>query len=478
MQYPAQRRRSALKRVTVGILGLFMWITWSHCSPPVQPPKEQSRQEVIAETSKDAGVQDASIHDTQASKETKTDASGQDTQKPIALTYHEHVRPIIEQRCGECHTQGGVGPFALGSYKEVYATRQAIKNSIVSRRMPPWPADNQCREYKHSMALTDAQIKTIKEWVEKGAPEGDPKAYKPPPKEEKTLLDRVDLKLKMEEPYTPLKTPDDYRCFRMNWPLKEKAYVTGFQIKPGNKAIVHHLIAYIAPPKTKAHFEQKDKAEKGPGYTCFGGPGDPKGSNSSWLAAWAPGKLGGLYPKGTGVLVEPGSVIIIQMHYNTLQSNPAPDQTTLELKIEKTVEKRGYIVPIASTKWKIPAGEKKYEHKNVIKNPLPVAIKIHSTSLHLHLLGKSSRFFVQREDGKEECLLNIPRWDFNWQFFYDFKKPFVLNPNDKIGLECVWDNSKENQPIIDGKRMKPRDVTWGDGSTDEMCLGIAYVTPL
>ena len=94
----------------------------------------------------------------------------------------------------------------------------------------------------------------------------------------------------------------------------------------------------------------------------------------------------------------------------------------------------------------------------------------------MHLLGVSGRLFIER-DGKEECMLNIPRWDFNWQFFYDRVKPMVVQPSDKIGIECRWNNSKENQPIVDGKRLTPRNVTWGDNTTDEMCLGVVYATP-
>lgn len=401
------------------------------------------------------------------------------------LTYHKDVRGILEKSCLGCHKEGSIGPFPLATYQDVYSARIAVKASVASGNMPPWPADEKsCRPYLHSMALSDKEKETITKWIDEGAPEGDASTYTKPTDVGVVGLDRVDLSLKMPEPYEPHsklpagqpKPADDYRCFVLDWPKDKATFITGFQIKAGNPKIVHHVIAYIAEPKNKQQFIDLDNKEDGPGYTCYGGSGGP----ANWAAAWAPGKPGGSYPEGTGVKVNPGSAIIIQVHYNTLTSNPTPDQTAVELKLEDKVDNEAYIVPISHTKWMIPKGETAFktfkEFENDIGKQFKIDINVHSASLHMHLLGKSSRFYIKREDGTEECLLNIPKWDFGWQYFYDFKKPVVIRPNDKIGLECVWDNSANNQALVNGKRLSSRDVTWGDNSTDEMCLGIVYIT--
>ena len=172
-------------------------------------------------------------------------------------TYHEHVRAIIEQKCLGCHIKGGIGPFTLSSYKEAKAVSVAIKTAVLSKRMPPWLADNSCGEYKHSLALSATQQKQIIDWIDNGTPEGDPAKYVPPKDDGNIGIPRVDVSLKLPVPYLPAPqgkgSTDDYRCFVIDWPKTEKSFVTGFRVKAGNKAIVHHVIAYLGKANTKAH---------------------------------------------------------------------------------------------------------------------------------------------------------------------------------------------------------------------------------
>ena len=407
--------------------------------------------------------------------------------KAQAVTYHEHVRPILARSCVGCHNSKAIGPFSLTKYEEVKKLSKAIKFAVTSKKMPPWPSDDKsCAEYKHSMALSDKEIETIKNWADNDSPEGDPAKYVKPKEDGNVGLPRVDVVLKMPEPYTPKpagKSTDDYRCFVLDWKEKENKYITGFQMRPGNDKIVHHVVVYLAEAKHRDLFHKKDADEAGPGYTCYGGAG---GKGTQWIAAWAPGKPGGVYPKGTGIQIKPGSVVIVQLHYNTLKADPAPDQTAVEFMLEDKVDKQAFILPIAASDFKIPKNVKEYVYEKILPEKDPKTgkekgrvnfdLKIYSVSLHQHLLGTSSKFWVQRADGSKQCLLNIPKWDFNWQYFYDLKKPVLVTTKDFVGLRCVWDNSPENQAVQDGKRRASKDVTWGDGSTDEMCLAVAYVT--
>jgi hypothetical protein len=460
-----QPRISGMIRLTALLLVVGLFAFWSSCTP------------VKNDVDSGPSTADSGPADSSSSTVDTTPPTERTTPPKTELTYHKDIRPILEKSCMGCHKEGGIGPFALASHKQVFGLRQVIKSSIQNGNMPPWPADEKsCREYKHSMGLTDKEKKTILDWIEADAPEGDPKSYKKPSDSGVTGIDRVDVELKMPEAYKPQTAPDDYRCFVLPWPKTKTAYVTGFQIKAGNPKIVHHVIAYLATAKQKDKLKQLDDAESGPGYTCYGGPK----VDANWLAAWAPGKPGGLYPEGTGIKVEPGSQIIIQLHYNTLTDNPTPDQTAVQLKLADKVEKEAYIVPISHTKWLIPAKQKEYKTSKLFDNEIgknfKIDVEIHSASLHLHMLGTSARFYIKREDGTEECLLNIPKWDFNWQYFYDFKQTVTIRPGDKVGIECSWDNSPENQALVNGKRLTSRDVKWGDGSTDEMCLGVVYIT--
>jgi len=476
-----------MRAVHFVMIFLFLSLLWVNCSSqtPVadgtSSPDASSTQDSSTITDNPPQDQNQTTPDISAPVDNNTNpdkSTPADKGKTSAYTYHKHIRPLIEQRCLHCHKKGGIGPFELTEYKKIHGLRHAIKQAVVTRKMPPWSATRTCSEYKDDFSLTDQEIKMVSDWVEAGAPEGKAEDFKPREKKFKVGIDRVDLSLKMPKPYKPLKNPDDYRCFVIPWTKKKTTYVTGFQIKAGQPAIVHHVIAYLIEKKDAAKYLKKEEADKHPGYECFGGPG----GNGSWLGAWAPGLPGGNYPKNTGIRVEPGSLIVLQLHYNVLQSNPAPDQTAIELQLADNVPLRGRLIPLADPKWTrgngmpIPAGKKDVKHSTELSIKLPIAITIHNVGLHMHLLGKSGHMYLKKKDGSKVCLLNIPRWDFDWQIMYSLNKTVKFEPGDSIGLSCTWDNTPEKQPTKDGKKLPPRDVKWGDGSTDEMCLGVVYIS--
>jgi hypothetical protein len=285
--------------------------------------------------------------------------------------------------------------------------------------------------------------------------------------------------------YTPRQSPDDYRCFVIDWPYDTRKYLTGFGVNPGDPEIVHHVIAFLAPPDSVADAEALDEAEEGPGYTCFGGPGFTTNQGVGWLGSWAPGGVPSKYPEGTGVAIEPGSKVVLQVHYNTLTTDPAPDLTSVDMETSDEVEKEGFWMPWANPTWlnggmTIPAGESDAMHRFLFDPTQFVsdgqAINIWAGGLHMHLLGTKASAWIQRQNGDQDCIVDVPRWDFNWQTGADLKEPMRLDPGDQLALECHWDNSMENQPVVEGERITPEDRGWGEGTTDEMCLGIFYVT--
>lgn len=409
------------------------------------------------------------------------------TQQTAELTYYRDIKPIMDAKCANCHTQDNIGPMPLDSYEMAHKFRDFSKLQIEQNKMPPWKGNDQCNEYTNNIALTAEERQKLLRWIEIGSPQGDPKDT-PPTQTKSSGLEKADLTLTLPVAYVPTKTPDDYRCFVVDWPQTSTTYITGYHVKAGNRKIAHHLIAYVVAPKDVPKLLDLDNKEEGPGYTCFGGPK----VNAGWVGAWAPGGGAQLYPKGTGIKIEPGSKIVLQMHYNVLQSNPEPDQSKIEFQLADKVEKEGLLVPYSNLLggWngkgmEIPAGQSDVKHEfkadivSLLKArsaPKLESITIHSATLHLHLLGKSAKLYVKRSDAKEDCMLDIPKWDFNWQYMYDLKTPITLKAGDELGIVCHWDNSPENQPIIDGKRVIPGNVYWGDGTRDEMCLGVVYLT--
>jgi copper type II ascorbate-dependent monooxygenase-like protein len=402
-----------------------------------------------------------------------------------APTWHRDVQPIVAQNCGGCHSAGGIAPFALSSYSDAYGRRDLVHTQVQSRLMPPWPPGPGCTEYANDRSLPEKDRGTLLSWLDHGAPEGDPADARPISPAVAGGPSRVDRLLQLDAAYAPVQAPDEYRCFLLDWPDSERRYVTGFAAKPGNAAIVHHVLAFLATPDRVAQFQALDDADPSPGYKCFGGPGGV----AQALGAWAPGSHGGDFPTDTGIPVDPGSKIILQIHYNMAGGTGPSDQTSIQLKLDLAVARTAFLLPWADPSWvdaqtmRIPAGEADVRHLFtftpgpylgfITNNAIPAGrFTVYAAALHQHLRGTRSSLQIERAAGSRECLLDIPRWDFHWQGSYTLKTPKLIDTRDRVTIECHWDNSARNQP--DG--LPPRDLNWGERTDDEMCLGFLYIT--
>lgn len=401
-----------------------------------------------------------------------------------ALTYWRDIKAILDGKCGTCHRAGDIGPFALTTYEQARTMSPIIAPSIDDRTMPPWPPDNACTTYERDLSLTDDERSKLLAWIDLGSPEGDP-ADEPPHEDDPAPPIAYDIELGIPEPYTPTALPDDYRCFLLDWPKDQPTYTTGFTIEPGARPIVHHVIAFIIPPAELAPFVALDEADPGPGYPCYGGPGGEASPRARWLGAWVPGGSSGALPEGTGIMVEPGSKIALQMHYHPLGDN-ASDQSTLHIRTATSVERPAYLLPIANPGWMvdqpemtIEAGDPDSVHEFQIGlslilqylygNDAPGVGKpmlVHSAGVHMHTRGVRASLQVLGQGGSDgPCLIDVPRWDFNWQGTYELREPVVVNSADQVRLTCHHDNSNGDTPI-----------KWGEGTGDEMCLGMMYVS--
>jgi hypothetical protein len=221
------------------------------------------------------------------------------------------------------------------------------------------------------------------------------------------------------------------------------------------------------------------------------------------VTAWAPGATAAMYPADTGILVKKGSKIVMQMHYNLASMAPgtASDQSKVELALADNVKRRGAVIPLTNPDWvdkdvmKLPAGQKKvtYEFEwdpgiyfayflnDRTASPLSgfeylfQKYRLYSVATHQHQLGTSSRVEYRKKDGTKQCLLDVPRWDFHWQMSYRLKQQPVMESGDKLYLRCDWDNSPENQPIVEGVQQRSKDVIWGENTSSEMCVAFYYV---
>jgi hypothetical protein len=412
--------------------------------------------------------------------------SSPEPEDPAGVTYHQDVKPIVDARCGGCHGADGIAPFALTTYAEVAAHGPVARLTIEAGLMPPWPPNPDCNEYVADRSLSAAEQATFAAWVEAGMPEGDPARPGPPLEVERVELSRVDLTMAMSAPYTTRASadnPDEYRCFVLPFPesFTDTRYVTGFRAVPGNPKVVHHVIAFYAEPGMVDQYRALDAAAEGDGYPCFGGSGGPA---QSMVGGWAPGGLGSDFPPGTGLAIEPGAAVILQLHYNLVAAGVEPDQTEIWLKLDDQVDQVAQIMPWANPSWLsgnmlIPAGQADVVHSFQFDASFVMGgdFTIYSAATHQHNLGSRNRVTIERGGGGSECLLQIDAWNFHWQGSYGLRQPVTFRSGDQLRLQCHWDNSPENQPLVGGQQLPPRDVNWGEGTGDEMCVAFFYVTP-
>jgi hypothetical protein len=381
------------------------------------------------------------------------------------VTFYENVAPIAARHCTGCHQPGSIAPFSLVDYASAAPHAASIAAATVARQMPPMPVDNggQCNTYANARWLDDGEIATFQAWFAQGAPEGDPALAGPAPAPP-SGLDRVDAELSMPSEYSSRHDDpahhDDYHCFVLPAASANDAFVTGFEVIPGEARVVHHVIAF--QPRNDAAAAQAsalDAAEPGEGYTCFGGPG----VDADLFAGWAPGAGPTYLPEGTGVALAGGRDVILQVHYNLAQG-VFPDRTRVRLRLSESVERPGYYAPMADLDLVLPPGQADAQATRRAVFNLPAPLTIHGVLPHMHGLGRTLHMELESA-GASTCLVDVDRWDFHWQNTWWYDTPLAFPGVDALSIQCGYDT-----------RSRTDVVTWGEGTADEMCLAYLYVT--
>jgi Copper type II ascorbate-dependent monooxygenase, C-terminal domain len=395
-----------------------------------------------------------------------------------AVTYYKDVLPLVVQNCAGCHAPGGLAPFSLIDYDDAHTRAGQLAAATGAGVMPPWPPAEGCGQFRNDRRLSAAEVATFAAWNDQGAPAGNP----------------ADAPADLTPPETNLGLPsatldpgvsyqanagldDDYHCFLIDPGLTAQQDLVGFDIHPGTPASVHHVLLFAVTPAQMADAQAKDDAEPGVGWTCFGGTGVGAIANApSVIGGWVPGAGATAFPPPTGISLASGTHVIMQVHYNLLTQRDVLDRTTADLYYAATpVAKPAQIRATANTTFRIPAGTP----SQTVMAQLPVpsgSYALWGVVPHMHLHGTSVTVSVIHETGAPTCAVYIPHWDFHWQQFYYYVQPIPVVAGDIIRLECTFDNSPENQPIINGVRAAPTDLTWGEATTDEMCLSYVYFT--
>jgi hypothetical protein len=400
--------------------------------------------------------------------ESDANAANDGTNGAAGPTYHADVRPLLEEHCTSCHLGNGEGiaPFGLTRYDEVAPLAALLAESTADRRMPPWPPSQECAELGHPRVLAQADIEVLQAWADAGAPRGDEADYVAIERPEARAMPAPDLTIDIGADYKPnppvAGSIDDYRCFVVDPQLEEDVWLNTHVTRPSNLQVAHHMLMHAVPGDQLAALRDREGQEPGPGYTCFGGPQVP---GATLLGGWVPGSVASSHPPGHGIRVPAGSVFVVQMHYNIVSDPDGTDRTAIDLHFtEGPPERELSLSAISEPGLMIPAGATEDVERTEFQ--LPVDVDIFGVAPHMHLLGTSTRAYAIDSDGNETCLIDIPKWDFSWQGFYSTVEPIRLKRGSTVVVECTFDNSPENQP--DGRA--PQDVTWGDGTYDEMCI--------
>ena len=383
----------------------------------------------------------------------RRDSGDEPASEEHAVTYTAEVSRILQRHCVECHREGQIGPFSLTDFDEIVGWADMIVEVIEEGRMPPWHAREAAHPLANARSMSRDEIATIRTWVESGTPYGDAEEL---PAERSFLSDWMmpaapEKVLPMSE--RPFPVPADgiveYQYFVVDPELTSDRWVRGAEIRPGNRAVVHHAIAFVRPP---------DGGDVG----RFG-----------ILAAYVPGQQPTVLPAGYARRIPTGSKIVFQMHYTPI-GRPQQDITEIGLLFAEPgdVTHEVYAVGGIHQDFEIPPRAADHQVEGQVKR-FPRNGELLSVMPHMHLRGKSFELLVRREgdQGKglaetPETWLDVPAYDFNWQHNYVFADPPSLRDVESIRFDARFDNSSANpfNPDPDAT------VTWGDQTWEEMAV--------
>lgn len=383
------------------------------------------------------------------------------------ITYARDVAPILQRQCETCHRPGQIGPMSFTTYAQAAAWRGDIKRYTQNRQMPPWKADPGAGDFQDARRLSAHEIAILAKWADAGAPEGDPKDLPAPAHfNEGWPLGKPDMVLEPSRAYhVDADGGDVYRCFVIPTDFTHNRYVSAVDVQPGNRAVVHHVIAFIDGEGKSANL---DGHEKEPGYTSFGGVGfTPTGA----LGGWAPGITPHYLPNGVATAVPAGARIVLQVHYHK-DGKPETDFSRVGLYFAQgPIDKTLHITEAIHSLY-IPPGDAHYT-VSTLSVPSPVAYHLVAITPHMHLLGRSMKLTAILPNGSKVPLVSVSNWDFNWQSTYFYKKPIALPIGSRIAMTATYDNSAHNPR---NPNSPPKLVTWGEQTTDEMCIAFLHYT--
>ncbi len=368
------------------------------------------------------------------------------------ISYHDTIAPLLEKRCVSCHTEGGIGPWAMSNYDMVKGFAAMIREVIRTDRMPPWNADPHVGSFLRDYSMTGDEIKTLVHWIEAGAPRGDgpdPLAVKREPPVD-WPLGEPDLIIDIPPFDVPASGVVDYQRPVVPNPLTEPKWLRASTVKVGSREAVHHVLTGMLKEM----------------------PASGRSNESRWgasLGGYAVGAESFIARDNVGTYLPTGGAIGLQMHYTPF-GKAVTDATQIGLYFyDEPPQMMTRSSVIADSSIRIPANTGR--HEEVAYLQFPKDAELFYAFPHAHYRGQSSTLTIRYPDGSEKLLLSLPRYNFNWQRSYEFTEPVDVPAGSKLIARYTYDNTAQNPANPD----PDLEITWGDQSFEEMLFtAISY----
>lgn len=460
----------------------------------------------------------------------ETDAGG-------APSYATVIEPILEQHCASCHNTGqfGAHTLTLDDAGDVQAVSDGIKTVTQTGYMPPWFASDEGVELAHKPTISDEEIAALAAWSDAGGPlDVDPATKLEPTEEAAELLPRRDQELLIESYTGSITNTNDYRCFVLEPELTEPTFMTGYTFITDQVDQLHHAQVFHISAEQRESARAKEGTDGEPGWSCYAGPSlagqrpdrDPGkpvvrdvgfAGQANLVGGWVPGQAPSIYPERSGILLEPGDALVLQIHYH-FPVTPTPDRSGLALQLDPVtpdVRQLRVVNPLAPVE--IPCAPEDADEPlcdreaaltenvrlygpsgasnesgllmlcgkrpddltadfdgNVARSSCDLVVPEDGTLTavhgHMHTIGRSLRMTLDADTPEEQILLDIPDWSFDWQMNYTLAEPMRVEAGQPLRLECSWDRSKD--PNRD-----PKYIVFAEGTEDEMCFATYSLIP-
>ena len=394
---------------------------------------------------------------------------------PSQITFTKDVLPIMQKRCQTCHRPGEVAPMSFLTYSDVRPWAKAIREAVLTKKMPPWFADPHYGKFENDRSLAKEEIDTLVSWVDTGAREGDPKdAPKPVEWVDGWSIGKPDQVFEMPHDFdVPAAGTVEYQYIVIPSGFTKDMWVQAAEARPGNRKLVHHIIAFVRPPGSKwlsqakpgVPFVPPAKKDDERQKRKRDEEGEESAATPELLIGFAPGLVPMTLPPTQAKLVKAGSDFVFQMHY-TATGSAGTDRSRIGLIYAKEPPKeRVFTSNATNSKFVIPPGDPAFKVVSSITLQQPA--RLVDLMPHMHYRGKDFEYRAVYPTGETQVLLSVPHYDFNWQLFYYLSDPITLPKGTRIDCTAHFDNSPNNRYNPDPKA----EVRWGDQTWEEMMIG-------